>query len=180
MYVCMYVCMWDELVTWGSDFVLTLFGGWIWSNTPQNALFAHLHMHFVLWRLLLCQQFVLCHNGVLHNHHAAHLRMRFCFVEVVALPTILLRHNGVLHNHHATHLHMRFCFVEVVALPTICVDAIMEYYTIIMPPTRNSVLKAQRGFPQSLTCHRISSNFERAHSQLIIHSQCWELLWKEE
>ncbi len=146
----MYVCMWDELVTWGSDFVLILFGGWIWSNTtPRNALFTHLHMHFVLWRLLLCQQFV-------------------------------LRHNGVLHNHHATHLHMRFCFVEVVALPTICVDAIMEYYTIIMPPTRNSVLKAQRGFPQSLTCHRMSSNFERAHSQLIIHSQCWELLWKEE
>jgi hypothetical protein len=43
---------------------------------------------FALWRLLLCQQFVLGHNGVLHNHHAAHLHMRFCFVEVVALPTI--------------------------------------------------------------------------------------------
>jgi hypothetical protein len=27
---------------------------------------------FVLWKLLLCQQFVLLHNGVLHNHHATH------------------------------------------------------------------------------------------------------------
>ncbi len=177
----MYVCMWDELVTWGFDLCwsylevgfeathpgmfyspictcILFCGGCCFANNLCYAIMEYYTIImppicacvFVLWKLLLCQQFV-------------------------------LRHNGVLHNHHATHLHMRFCFVEVVALPTICVDAIMEYCTIIMPPpTRNSMLKVQRGFPQSLICHRMSSKFQRAHSHLIIHSQCWELLWKEE
>jgi hypothetical protein len=114
----MYVCMWDELVTWGSDFVLILFGGWIWNNTPWECFihpFAHAFLFcggccftnnlcyaimeyytiitppictcvFVLWKLLLCQQFVLLHNGVLHNHHATH--QEFCAQSSKRIPTI--------------------------------------------------------------------------------------------
>jgi len=146
------------------------------ANTPGNALFAHLHMHFLFCgRLLLRQQFVLRHNWSITQSSCLLLICACVFVlwKLLLCQQFVLRHNGILHNHHARPFAHAFLFRGSCCFANNLCYSIMEYYTIIMPPpTRNSVLKVQRGFPQSLICHRMSSKFQKAYSQLIIHSVC--------